>query len=259
MLNELSEKFNKVTNLEHNIKIYKAEQIRQGNFLEELMSKIKESITELINQRTLLNEIVGKVNGSTTDRICQSDLLNKLTSLDPIQIHSSCAEVSAMGCSSGIHQILVPGYSKLPFFVSCDMMTQGGGWTTVLRREDGSVDFFRFWNDYKMGFGSLTGEFFIGLDKLHYMTKAGNQELLIEMENFEGDERHAKYDEFVVGSEEEDYKLITVGKYSGDAGDDLRYHEGEKFSTRDRDNDRYGNNCACVYKGAWWYHGCHNR
>ncbi|EDV98381.1 GH22702 [Drosophila grimshawi] len=87
MLNELSEKFNKVTNLEHNIKIYKAEQIRQGNFLEELMSKIKESITELINQRTLLNEIVGKVNGSTTDRICQSDLLNKLTSLDPIQIH----------------------------------------------------------------------------------------------------------------------------------------------------------------------------
>ena len=31
-----------------------------------------------------------------------------------------------------------------------------------MRRKDGSVEFDREWNDYKFGFGSLTGEFWSG-------------------------------------------------------------------------------------------------
>jgi hypothetical protein len=29
-----------------------------------------------------------------------------------------------------------------------------------------------------------------------------------------------------------------------------------KFSTKDKDNDRWGNNCAASWKGAWWYDTC---
>ena len=45
---------------------------------------------------------------------------------------------------------------------------------------------------------------------------------------------------------------------SGNAGDSLSIHRGERFSTKDRDNDKTSEDCAKTYQGAWWYYGCHN-
>ena len=63
----------------------------------------------------------------------------------------------------------------------CDMKTAGGGWTVIQRRADGSVNFFRKWAAYKASFGSLTGEFWWGLENIHLLTSSAPQELRIDV------------------------------------------------------------------------------
>ena len=100
------------------------------------------------------------------------------------------------------------------FNVFCDMKTSGGGWTVFQRRMDGSVNFYRGWNDYKKGFGNLKSEFWLGLDKIHRLTSAKRNILRIDMEDTKKNKRYAEYGKFSVANEKQKYKL-TVGKYSG--------------------------------------------
>lgn len=146
--------------------------------------------------------------------------------------------------------------------VECDAHTEGGDWIVIQRRHDGSVDFYRTWTEYKIGFGNINGEFFIGLDRLYALTNFnGPQELMIIMENatnsFVG---VAKYDSFIIGNETEKYMLKALGRYSGNITDSLRYALGVMFSTKDQDNDMDDTgSCADNYMGAWWYTACHYR
>ena len=136
------------------------------------------------------------------------------------------------------------------------MRTDGGGWTVFQRRQDGSVDFHRGWNDYKSGFGQLTAEFWLGNDKIHRLTAARPSSLRVELKDWNGVRVYAKYGTFNVGDEQAQYRL-ELGSYSGTAGDSLTYHNNLAFTTKDRDNDRHGGNCAEIFStGTWWFYGC---
>ena len=135
------------------------------------------------------------------------------------------------------------------------MCTDGGGWTLFQRRQDGSVDFFRGWNDYKAGFGQLTAEFWLGNDKIHRLTASRPSSLRVELEDWNGTKVYAKYGTFNISDEQAQYRL-EVGSYSGTARDSLAYHNNMAFTTKDRDNDRDGGNCAVAWTGAWWYNYC---
>ncbi|KAM7446541.1 Fibrinogen C domain-containing protein 1 [Porites harrisoni] len=134
--------------------------------------------------------------------------------------------------------------------------TAGGGWTVFQKRRDGSVDFFRAWDDYKRGFGNLNGEFWLGLDKIHRLTVSAGYKLRVDLEDNHGKTAFAEYSFFSVTSERAKYEL-NLGSYSGTAGDSLGYHRAMLFTTKDRDSDKNSGNCALSHKGGWWYNSCH--
>ena len=82
------------------------------------------------------------------------------------------------------------------------------------KRLDGSVDFYLNWSDYKVGFGDLNGEFWLGLDKIFRLTSNNNNVLRVDLEDFEGNTRFAQYNIFGVMNEDNMYKL-NLGVYSG--------------------------------------------
>ncbi|XP_070702536.1 tenascin-like [Pempheris klunzingeri] len=155
--------------------------------------------------------------------------------------------------TSGEVEIFPRGKLGTPVMVYCDMETDGGGWTVFQRRKDGSVDFFKSWKEYMKGFGSLSGEFWLGLDSLHNLTTMTKMILRVDLRDRD-ESAFAKYSTFEVSKR--NYKL-SVGGYSGTAGDSLSYHNGRVFSTKDRDPAPFITRCAMSYRGGWWYKNCH--
>ncbi|XP_050407983.1 fibrinogen-like protein 1 [Patella vulgata] len=146
-----------------------------------------------------------------------------------------------------------------PFKAHCKVFNNSG-WTVIQKRQDGSVDFFRKWKEYKEGFGNLEGEFWLGNDYIHALTTQDDTMVHMDMEDWTGKHLYAEYDHFSVEGEKENYRLHVSG-YHGNAGDSLtsywENHDGMMFSTHDKDNDgRYYDNCAKAYHGAWWFNNC---
>ncbi|OCT85829.1 fibroleukin [Xenopus laevis] len=172
-----------------------------------------------------------------------------------------CSEIYKQGIrENGIYTIQ-PIPLKQPFEAYCDMVTDGGGWTVFQRRQDGSVDFNRTWQDYKQGFGNLQGEHWLGNENVHSLTRLGQHNLRIELEDWYGVKRHAVYRKFKLASEQNKYRL-TAREYQGNAGNALSYsrnynHDNKHFTTHDSDNDNYpSGNCGMYYGAGWWFDTC---
>ena len=134
----------------------------------------------------------------------------------------SCAELLRDGWNSnGIYTINPDGGNSIQ--VLCDMTTDGGGWTVVQRRLDGSVDFYLGWESYKNGFGNLNGEFWLGNDNLHRFTTTDDVMLRVDLEDFHGEITYAENTTFKVADEADKYRLL-IGGYNGTAGDSMTYH-----------------------------------
>ncbi|XP_026100424.1 microfibril-associated glycoprotein 4-like [Carassius auratus] len=171
-----------------------------------------------------------------------------------------CSELYKSGETvSGIYSIYPAG--DIPVWVYCEMISGGkdednGGWTVIQRRMDGSVNFYRAWNQYKRGFANVQGEYWLGLENMYQLTRNRNYTLRVDLEDFKANKVFALYSSFSVGPEAAGYKLHVSGFKNGGAGDSLSFHNGQKFTTLDKDQDVRAGNCAKLRLGAFWYKDC---
>ncbi|ELU17973.1 hypothetical protein CAPTEDRAFT_120977, partial [Capitella teleta] len=130
-----------------------------------------------------------------------------------------CHEVYESGRHvSGAYEIR-PETANHVISVYCHM-EDGVGWTVFQRRVDGTLGFNRRWLEYKYGFGSLYGEFWLGNDPLHLLTSQLKYKLRVDLWDWEGNSTRAEYGSFGVESEAKKYAL-RVKNYLGDAGEFL--------------------------------------
>ncbi|XP_068600751.1 fibrinogen-like protein 1 [Brachionichthys hirsutus] len=170
---------------------------------------------------------------------------------------------------SGFYRIRPKSHSE-PVLVYCDM-EDGGGWTVFQKRRHGKVDFDRDWVDYRDGFGDFklwNDEFWLGNEHIYSLLSEGRNLVKIDLMDWDGQRRHAFYENFRITNEADKYRL-QYGLYSGQAGDALSggggmvEHwsaglSGMQFSTRDQDNDRYlQGSCAQESTAGWWFNRCH--
>ncbi|XP_063060318.1 microfibril-associated glycoprotein 4-like [Engraulis encrasicolus] len=176
-----------------------------------------------------------------------------------------CQDVYQNGSKHNGVYTIYPTTADQPVSVYCDMgctdddahESHEGQWTVILKRVDGTVNFYRPWDAYKEGFGNKDGEYWLGLETMYRLTWPSKYELRVDMEDWQGGSVFAQYTSFSVESEDDGYRLRLGNYVDGGAGDSLTYVNGYKFSTYDKDQDVWSYNCADTHKGGFWFNNCH--
>ena len=222
-----------------------------------LSSQVASLNTQAENQNqiaNLLDNIAGSLNTMTAKHDRMENLLSHMTTMMVADSLRDCKDLAPYSSQSKTYKIM-PFDASESYTVRCDLETDGGGWTVIQRRFDGSVDFYRDWQAYVDGFGDPDGEYWAGLELIHLLTKTGTWELRVDLEDFSHTTVYAHYASFKVGDATSNYRL-SLGAYSGTGNDGMKFDNGNQFSTRDNDNDSSGRHCAETKKGAWWYRTC---
>ena len=245
-----------------------------GQSLDDSILKLQQNIQRLTNStqdleneyKALNNEVIRLKKLHEPCEPCKASTKGKnICDCTGIKARKDCLEFYQNGYKmNGVYRLKGPGFHTL--HVYCDQTTDGGGWTLFQRRQDGSVDFSRKWKDYKVGFGNLEGEFWLGNENIHDLTEPSfapkKSQLLINMKmKGKKETEYVKYETFEITGQTTKY-VLKINGFSGNVTErpkGLDYNNNMEFTTIDSDNDkRMGDNCANRYAGGggWWYNSC---
>jgi len=237
------------------------------SILDEMSHKQETDLMNVVRQMMDLDKQNRQQEARVTEAESKYSEINNRVEIMQLQAAQSVTQTSSdamYDCASLYNRnYKISGEYKLPkdeflgtpeLDVFCDMESNGGGWTVIQRRKVGLTSFNRDWKQYKNGFGTIRGDFWLGNDHIFRLTRTPSV-LRIELEDWEGETRFAEYGFFTVKNELNSYKLL-LANYSGNAGDSLRYHNNTNFSTKGKDNDKCVDDCASLRKGGYWYNCC---
>ncbi|KAM5238696.1 angiopoietin-related protein 4 [Ctenodactylus gundi] len=243
----------------------------QNNRIEQLFQKVAQQQQHLDKQHLMIRKLQNQVgllapthldNGVT--KPAPRKRLPKMAKLvgpghNATRLHRlpwGCQELFEEGeRESGLFQIQPEG--SPPFLVTCQM-TSDGGWTVIQRRQDGSVDFNQPWEAYKAGFGDPTGEFWLGLEKMHHITGDRSSRLAVQLQDWDGNSETLQFTVHL-GDEDTAYSLQLTAPVATELGATASLPNGLSlpFSTWDQDHDlRKDLNCAQSLSGGWWFGTC---
>ena len=77
------------------------------------------------------------------------------------------------------------------------------------------------------------------------------------MMNVKKVKKSVRYGNFHITNAATKYTLHVNG-FTGTLTDALKYHNRQKFSTFDSDNDNYIGHCASTHFGGWWSDDCYH-
>uniref|UniRef100_A0A452GR78 Fibrinogen C-terminal domain-containing protein n=1 Tax=Gopherus agassizii TaxID=38772 RepID=A0A452GR78_9SAUR len=172
---------------------------RQNSIIEELE---KQLVTATVNNSVMQkqqHDLMETVHNLLT-MIATPNSKNNFVAKEE-QIHfKDCAEAFKSGLTtSGIYTLTVPNSAEEKK-TYCDMESNGGGWTVIQQRKDGSVDFHRTWKEYKMGFGDPAGEYWLGNELVSQLTNQKRYVLKIHLKDWEGNEAYSLYEHFYLNT-----------------------------------------------------------
>ncbi|KAJ8033157.1 Ficolin-2 [Holothuria leucospilota] len=126
-----------------------------------------------------------------------------------------CTGGEACICPDGFY--LMGGNCVPPEECGCYYADGGVIIQVFQRREDGSVDFFLYWADYKEGFGDPRHETWLGLEKLFYLTNQRTYELKISLIS-DNTSHEITHSSFRISDENDNYRLTELGFYTSTLG-----------------------------------------
>jgi len=103
--------------------------------------------------------------------------------------------------------------------------------------------------------GQQSGDYWIGLETMHQLTKDGTYKLRLDMQGRDDTWYWEEYDTFIVQDSSTNYTMDVYG-LTGSTGayGSLYYHNGYPFSTFDSDTSE--ETCASYWRSGWWYDAC---
>jgi len=235
----------------------------------------KSQLTDVIGSQAVVIKNQNKTISSLVDRILKQDkmmhnmmedleyqqestnkLMNIVTSLGqqmrgPVMQYKDCHDLWLAGhAESGVYSI-VRGMEMQPVFCN---MTLYGGWTVIQRRMDGTQDFDRDWKDYSKGFGSVYGEYWLGLETIRWLTHSRIYKVAFIITDWNDKKRIVNYDQFLVYGQE---YVLSVKGFSGNEKDDMiSASNGMPFRVRHQDRSTSINanaGCTATRRSGWWF------